>query len=76
MKDKEINVGIKIEKKTIIGITVLLIGIMIFAGILTQVVPTGVYDVDADGAIINGTYHEIAREDVGYSFWRVFISPD
>lgn len=75
MKDKEINVGIKIEKKTIIGITVLLIGIMIFAGILTQVVPTGVYDVDADGAIINGTYHEIAREDVGYSFWRVFISP-
>ncbi len=75
MKDNEINVGIKIEKKTIIGITALLIGIMIFAGILTQVVPTGVYDVGDDGAIINGTYHEIAREDVDYSFWRVFVSP-
>lgn len=75
MKENESNVGIKIEKKTIIGIGALIIGIMIFAGILTQVVPTGVYDVDADGAIINGTYHEIAREDVGYSFWRVFISP-
>lgn len=75
MKDNELTSGIKIEKKTIIGITALLIGIMIFAGILTQVVPTGVYDVDANGAIINGTYHEIPREEVGYSFWRVFISP-
>ncbi len=67
--------GIKIEKKTIIGITVLLFAIMIFAGILTQVVPTGVYHTDSSGAIINGTYHEIDREEVGYSFWRVFLSP-
>ncbi len=73
--ENNINAGIKIEKKTIIGISILLIAIMIFAGILTQVVPTGVYDTDETGAIINGTYHEIAREDVGYSFWRVFISP-
>ena len=67
--------GIKIEKKTIIGITVLLFAIMVFAGILTQLVPTGVYNTDSNGTIINGTYHEISREDVGYSFWRVFISP-
>lgn len=75
MKDNEINSGIKIEKKTIIGISILLVGIMIFAGILTQIIPTGVYDVDDAGAIINGTYHEISRDEVGYSFWRVFISP-
>lgn len=75
MKDNEISSGIKIEKKTIIGISFILIAIMVFAGILTQVVPTGVYDVDDAGAIINGTYHEIPREEVGYSFWRVFISP-
>ncbi|MDD6011555.1 MAG: AbgT family transporter [Oscillospiraceae bacterium] len=74
MKDDS-SIGIKIEKKTIIGIAALIIGIMVFAGILTQVVPTGLYDVDADGAIINGTYHEIPRESVGYSFWRVFIAP-
>lgn len=66
---------IRIDKKTIIGITLLLFGVMIFAGILTQVIPTGVYDVDAEGAIINGTYHEIDRSEVGYKFWRVFVSP-
>ena len=54
MQNIDLNLGIKIEKKTIIGISLLLIGIMIFAGILTQVVPTGVYDVDANGAIIRG----------------------
>lgn len=75
MQDTKIESGIKIEKKTVIGISVLLFCIMIFAGILTQVVPTGVYDVDASGTIINGTYHEIDRSEVGYSFWRVFISP-
>lgn len=75
MQDNKIESGIKIEKKTVVGISVLLFCIMIFAGILTQVVPTGVYDVDADGTIINGTYHEIDRSEVGYSFWRVFISP-
>lgn len=69
------NTLIKIDKKTIIGITVLLLGIMLFAGILTQVVPTGAYDTTADGSIINGTYHEIPRDEVGYSFWRVFLAP-
>lgn len=75
MQNIDLNLGIKIEKKTLIGITSIIVGIMIFAGILTQIVPTGLYDVDANGAIINGTYHEIPREEVGYSFWRVFIAP-
>ncbi|MBE6774774.1 MAG: YfcC family protein [Ruminococcaceae bacterium] len=74
-KKEKITSGIKIEKKTIIGITALLFAIMIFAGVLTQVVPTGAYHTDSNGSIINGTYHEISREEVGYSFWRVFISP-
>lgn len=67
--------GIKISKKTVLGITAILFIIMIFAGILTQVVPSGVYDIDANGAIINGTYHQIDKSEVDYSFWRVFISP-
>lgn len=66
---------IKIDKKTLLGITFLLLAIMVAVGILTQIVPPGAYDTAADGSIINGTYHEIAREDVGYSFWRIFISP-
>lgn len=75
MKKESTNSFIKIDKKTIIGITALLIGIMLFAGILTQVVPTGAYDTAEDGSIINGTYHEIPREEVGYKFYRIFLSP-
>ncbi len=74
-KQQESKSFINIDKKTLIGITLLLAGIMIFAGILTQIVPPGLYDTAADGSIINGTYHEIPREEVGYSFWRIFVSP-
>ena len=66
---------INIDKKTIFGVTALLFAIMIFAGILTQVIPTGEYNYAADGSILNGTYHEIPKDEVGYSFWRIFLSP-
>ncbi len=72
---QEIKSFIKIDKKTLLGVTALLLGIILFVGILTQIVPPGAYDTDADGSIINGTYHELTREEVGYSFWRIFISP-
>lgn len=72
---KKKNIALQINKKTLISITALLLGIMIFAGILTQVVPTGVYNVRDDGSIIDGTYHSITKEEAGYSFWRVFIAP-
>lgn len=48
---------------------------MMFAGVLTQIVPTGVYNVRDDGSIIDGTYHLISKEKAGYSFWRVFLAP-
>ena len=67
--------GIQLNKKTMILITTLLIAIMIFAGIMTKVIPTGAYDVDAEGAIIPGTYHKVSAEEVNYPFWRVFVAP-
>lgn len=56
--------GLQLDKKTVIGITVLLVSIMIFAGVLTRVVPRGQYMThkvtDSEGAvndaIINGGY--------------------
>lgn len=65
--------GLKIDKKTIIPITALLFGIMIFVGILTQVVPRGEYRLDANGSIIDGTYTLI--EGGKLPFWRVFTAP-
>lgn len=76
MEEKEKNnSGIQLNKKTMITITALLLAIMLFAGIMTKVVPTGKYDVDAEGAIIPGTYHEISDDEVNYPFWRVFVAP-
>lgn len=72
---KKKNVALQINKKTLISITVLLVGIMLFAGLLTQIIPTGVYNTRDDGSIIDGTYHEITKEEADYSFWRVFIAP-
>ncbi len=74
-KHEESKSFIKIDKKTLIGITLLLTVIMILVGALTQIVTPGAYETDADGSIINGTYHELTHEEVGYSFWRIFISP-
>ncbi len=72
---KENESIININKKTLIGIGALLFAIMIFAGILTQIIPTGAYQTDDAGNIISGTYAEISRDEVGYDFWRIFISP-
>ncbi len=44
------NSGLSLNKKTIIGICALLVGIMIFAGVLTQVMPRGEYYVYPSGS--------------------------
>jgi hypothetical protein len=55
--------GIQIDKKTVFGITALLLVIMLLAGVLTQVVPRGEYQMDDSGMVINGTYHEFAGDE-------------
>lgn len=68
----EKSIGISLNKKTIVTICLLLIAIMAFAGILTQVMPRGVYETDADGSIINGTY---TRIDEKMPIWKIFLAP-
>ncbi|MCR5149742.1 MAG: AbgT family transporter [Clostridiales bacterium] len=78
MKDNNINnikkedSGLKLNIKTIIGVCIILFAIMVAAGILTQVVPRGVYDTDAEGMIINGTYHSV---DYRMPIWKILASP-
>lgn len=64
--------GLSINKKTIVLICVLLAGIMAFAGILTQVLPRGMYQTDANGAIINGTYTQIEDK---MPIWKIILAP-
>ena len=62
--------GISINKKTVVLICILLAAIMAFAGVLTQVLPRGVYETNPDGTIINGTYTQI---DDKLPIWKIIF---
>lgn len=64
--------GISINKKTVVMICILLAAVMAFAGALTQVLPRGVYETNADGTIINGTYTEIEDK---LPIWKIILAP-
>ncbi|MDR1927266.1 MAG: AbgT family transporter [Oscillospiraceae bacterium] len=64
---------LKLNRKTMLFIAALLLGILLLAGVLTQIVPRGAYQTDAQGAIINGSYARLAGERL--PFWRVFTAP-
>ncbi len=64
--------GISINKKTVVLICILLTAIMAFAGVLTQVLPRGVYETNPDGTIINGTYTQI---DDKLPIWKIILAP-
>ena len=64
--------GISINKKTVVLICILLAAIMAFAGVLTQVLPRGVYETNPDGTIINGTY---TRIDDKLPIWKILLAP-
>lgn len=67
--------GIQIDKKTVFGITALLLVIMLLAGVLTQVVPRGEYQMDDSGMVINGTYHEFAGDEGKMPWWKIILAP-
>lgn len=64
--------GLKINTKTVVIICVLLVAVMAFAGALTQILPRGIYQTDADGAIINGTYTQIEDK---LPIWKIILAP-
>lgn len=65
--------GLKIDRKTLITILILLAGVMVLAGVLTQVIPRGTYSMDENGSIINGTYSQ--NPDYRMPLWKILASP-
>lgn len=72
-KTQKNSEGLTIDKKTVISILCVLAAVLVFVGILTQVVPGGEYKIDAEGSIIEGTYSEIA--DYKLPLWKIAASP-
>jgi uncharacterized ion transporter superfamily protein YfcC len=83
-KDEASAQGLKIDRKTVITITALLLGIMMFAGILTQFVPRGEYERYPEGSqrageiicdIKNGVEpNYVTNNDYKMPIWKVFTS--
>lgn len=65
--------GLKLNKKTIISITVMLIGVLLFSGIMTQLIPRGEYLLDTEGRIINDTYSQL--DDYKMPLWKIIAAP-
>ncbi|MDD4354752.1 MAG: AbgT family transporter [Candidatus Izemoplasmatales bacterium] len=65
---------INISKKSFISVVVILLVLMIFAGVMTLLIPQGSYARDAGGGIIPDSFI-YAADPVSYPFWRWFIAP-
>jgi uncharacterized ion transporter superfamily protein YfcC len=73
---KQTDSSIKIGGKAFLLSASIILALMIFSGVLTMILPAGVYDrIVSDGRtlLVNGSYREIAHP--GYPFWRWFTAP-
>lgn len=71
-QDENAGLGLSIDKKTVIMISLVLLALWVLAGVLTQILPTGIYDMTADGSIIPDTYHAISER---LPIWKIVLSP-
>ncbi|MBQ4364906.1 MAG: hypothetical protein II804_01450, partial [Clostridia bacterium] len=75
VQKNEAELGLSLNKKTMLAITLVLVAILVFVGVLTQVLQRGEYDItsiDGHEAIVNGTYHQLAYK---MPIWKIVLSP-
>lgn len=78
-EEKKNNEGLQINKKTVIGITAVLLAVWILAGVLTQVVPRGefttVYDTETGKEEIATDSVYVPIEDYRIPVWKIIAAP-
>ena len=78
-EEKKNTEGLQINKKTIIGITAVLLAVWIFAGILTQVIPRGeyttIYDTNTGKEEITTDSVYIPIGDYRIPVWKIVAAP-
>ena len=71
--------GIRIDKKTIISITAILLAVWVLAGVLTHIVPRGEYNtfIDPDTGNASITEESVYEPLDGYSMpvWKIIAAP-
>ncbi|MDR3146652.1 MAG: AbgT family transporter [Treponema sp.] len=76
-KENTVDYGLKIGRRTFLGALGLLLCIMVLAGILTQVIPRGLYqyeDLQGRKVIVPGTYR-VLEGGSPLPVWRWFTAP-
>ncbi len=64
-----------INKRSFLVIVALLSGVLVLAGILTYIIPRGVYDSDEFGNIIQGSFHYLNDGKNGVPIWKILLAP-
>jgi len=75
-ENKHIDMGLQLNKKTMIALTLVLVTVLAFIGVLTQTLPRGEYEiaeVNGHDAIVDGTYTE--TPDYKMPIWKIILSP-
>ncbi len=70
------SLGLSLNKKTMATISVVLLLVLMFIGVLTQIIPRGEYEIinqDGHEAIVDGTY--TVSEDYKMPIWKIILSP-
>ena len=73
------NEGLQLNKKTVIGITAVLLAVWVLAGVLTQIVPRGEYttivDTDTGKAEITEDSVYVPIDDYRIPVWKIVAAP-
>ncbi len=75
-KNNSNSLGLSLNKKTMATISVVLLLVLLFIGVLTQTVPRGEYQIiaqDGHKAIVDGTYTVL--DDYKMPIWKILLSP-
>ncbi len=76
MENNSIDLGLQLNKKTMIALTLVLLAVLAFIGVLTQTMPRGEYEVaiqNGHEVIVDGTYTLL--EDYKIPIWKIVLSP-
>ena len=65
---------LKFGLKSFLAVCGILLGVMIFVGILTFIVPAGTYKFDENGKVIAGSF-EFIESSTRLPVWRWFTAP-
>jgi len=62
-----------IGKKSFLNVVYILLGLMLFAGLLTLIIPAGEYLRNADGSLIKDSFQYLSQTE--YPIWRWVLAP-